>query len=147
MTDQTGKVVAGRTKPSLVTVGKTTVLAGGRWNNDVMTDYIVENGVDDWLTVGHLAKVGCGANTIPNKKRVRARLSQMFIRFCERGLFLAIEYGGSHNSATAVKVADLESGDERQAVMLKLERMRKRKEIASDLYERSMALLHATDTA
>jgi hypothetical protein len=134
----------GRTKPEMVAIGDRKVMVGGRWNNDAMADYIIENGQDDWIPIGKLARDGCGANTIPNKKRVRSRLSQLFILFRDRGLWLAIDYGGDHNSAVGVKVANIGLTEDRQNVEAKLERMRKRKELTEENYERSLALLHAT---
>jgi hypothetical protein len=126
-----------------MTIGNQEVVPGGRWNREAMASYVLKNGVDDWISVGRLAKVGCGANTIPNKKRVRSRLSQLFELFLERGFFLAIDYGGHHNSATSVKIADLTSGADRENVEARLERMRSRKELTQERYERFMELLHS----
>lgn len=135
--------VVGRTKPNLVTVGDTELVPGGRWNKDAMRDYVLKNGTDDWVSVGVLARVGCGANTIPNKRRVRSRLSQLFETFLEKGYFLAIDYGGLHNSATSVKVADLTSDDDLKNVQGRLDRMRARKEMTQERYERFTNLLKA----
>jgi hypothetical protein len=136
--------VVGRTKPEMITIGNRKLMPGGRWNNDAMADYIIENGQSDWIPIGQLARDGCGSNTIPNKRRARSRLSQLFTIFRDRGMWLAIDYGGDHNSAMGVKVANVELAEDRQNVEAKLERMRKRKELTQENYERSLALLQAT---
>lgn len=136
------KAVAKRkTKPAVVKVGKKHVLPGGRWNHDAMADYIVER-PDTWIKVGELAKVGCGANSKANIDRVRSRLSQLFTVFRDRGLFLAVEYNGQHHSATAVKLADLTSANDRQCVMVKLDRMLKAREMTHHEYEETIKLFN-----
>src|SRR4051812_34672466 len=145
MTEQQLSKVKAKTKPTLVVIGTRTMISTGRWNADLMADYILENGRDKWLSVGHLARVGCGSNTLPTKKRVRTKLSSLFTHFCERGEFLAVEYGGNHNAAMSVKVADLNAASDHQSVVLKLERMRKHKELTQDQYERFTALLHVKE--
>lgn len=132
-----------RPKPAVVTIADNKqVIPGGRWSHAAMFDYIVEHGVSRYVPIAQLAKVGCGANTIHNKRRVRARLSSLFMYFIERGQFLAIEYHDPHNSASAVKLADRGKEDDRQNVVAKLERMRKRREMSDEFYQRSVALLH-----
>lgn len=132
---------SGRAKPTLVTVGDKQIIANGRWNNDVMADHVIAHGQKKWLSIGELAKVGCGGNTIPNKRRVRARLSSLFTTLLDRGLFLAIEYNGQHYGATAVKLADVALTADYESVTAKLDRMLKRKELTEERYERSLALL------
>ena len=132
-----------RAKPAVITVGGQSVLVGGRWNDRAMADYVLENGVNEWLTIGHLAKVGCGSNTIATKKRVRSRLSPLFMELRSRGHFLAIEYDGGHGAAMSVKIADLTSEQDRQNVSDKLKRMKARKELSEKEYEKSVTLLYA----
>ena len=133
-----------RAKPTLVTVEEgRKIILGGRWNDGLMADYVIGNGSDKWLTVGHLAKVGCGSNTIPNKKRVRNNLSSLFLELMNRGMFLAIEYGDDFKAASAVKIADLKSVEDRQNVETKLDGMKKRKELTSEKYDRAITLVRA----
>jgi hypothetical protein len=152
MADEFGKEstpakVTGRAKPEMVTIGGKQIVPGGRWNNDLMADYILRYGKESWISIGRLARDGCGANTIPNKKRVRSRLSQLFIKFLDRGRFLAVAYDGDHNSATAVKVADVKSDEERLLVETKLEKMRKRNEVNLEQYEKTKMLLRKATEA
>ena len=137
-------VLTGRAKPEVITIGKTEIIPGGRWNNEAMANYVLKNGVDDWVEVGKLAKVGCGGNTMPNKKRVRSRLSQLFQLFVEKyGFFLAIDYGGHHNSASRVKVADLTSKDDFDNVQARLNRMHNRRELTQERHARFIQLLQS----
>jgi hypothetical protein len=148
MMDEIGKEnapVFGKPKPEMLSVGDRKFISNGRWNNNLMADYVLEYGKDDWIPIGRLARDGCGANTIPNKKRVRSRLSQLFTVFLERGKFLAVAYDGDHNSATAVKVADVKLTEDRRSVEAKLERMRKRKEMSQEKYEWSIRLLNGME--
>lgn len=137
-----GKEVTPRSKPELITVGKRKIISTGRWNNEVMADYVLEYGVERWLKIGELASVGCASNTIASKMRVRSRLSSLFKELRARGTFLAIEYNDDHSAASAVKIADLRSETDRQNVLDKLESMKKRKEMTQSQYEQSIALLH-----
>jgi len=132
--------VTGRAKPTMIQVGRHKIIASGRWNNDVMADHILDNS-NRWISVGELARVGCGANTIPNKKRVRRHLSMLFLTLLDRSVFLAIEYGDDNGSASAVKVADKESEQDRQCVEDKLNRMRRSKEVSEERYFKSLCLL------
>jgi hypothetical protein len=135
--------VTGRTKPEMVTINGKQLVPGGRWNSEAMAKYILENDTGHWITIGQLARIGCGANTIPNKKRVRQRLSQLFMLFLrQHEAFLAIDYGGDHNGAMGVKIADLTLAEDRQNVEAKLERMRKRSEMNETTYQQTTQLLH-----
>lgn len=135
-------VPTGRAKPEVVTVGNHEIVPGGRWNKEAMADYVLKHGVDNWLEVGKLAKVGCGTNRLSTKKVVRSRLSPLFRFFLERyGFFLAIDYGGHHNSATAVKVADLSNKADFENVQARLDRMRNRNELTQERYDKFLALL------
>jgi len=129
-----------RAKPAIVEVNGKSVLAGGRWNDTVVADFLLDQ--DDWVKVGELARFACGSNTIPNKKRVRSKLSSLFMELRRRGYFLAVEYSDGFNAASAVKIADLNSANDRQNVLGKLDRMKKRKELSETQYAQSIALLH-----
>jgi NOL1/NOP2/fmu family ribosome biogenesis protein len=133
-----------RTKPALATIGTRQVISTGRWNDGLMADWVILNAQKKWVGIGKLATV-LGANTIDNKRRVRNRLSRLFQEFSRRGLWLAIVHNGKHNSASAVKVADLESEQDRQCVKAKLQRMKKAKELTAERYEEAMAVLHAME--
>jgi hypothetical protein len=133
-----------RTKPTLVTIGDKQVISNGRWNDGLVADWVSLNAREKFVTVGKLAGV-LGANTIPNKKRVRKGLSALFMEFRKRGLFLAVEYNGDHNAATAVKVADIRSEEDRQLVTAKLKRMRRSKELSAEQYEGAMAVINAME--
>lgn len=139
---QIGKEPVVRSKPSLVTIGKRTIISTGRWNNEVMADYVIKEGGTRWIKIGELAGVGCASNTIATKKRVRNKLSSLFKELRARGIFLAIEYDGDNSAASAVKIADLSSDKDRQNVLDKLENMKRRKEVTQEQYEKSIALLH-----
>ena len=138
---ETGKAVSVRAKPTLITIGARTFISTGRWNNDLMADYMIAEG-DKWLKVGELARVGCAANTIATKRRVRQRLSSLFKVMRERGFFLAVEYNDENGAASAVKIADLSSAEDRRKVLAKLDSMKRRKEMTEEQYEKSIALLH-----
>ena len=109
----------------------------------MVADRLIEVATDKWLTIGELARIGFIANTIATKRRTRAYLSRLFMVLRSRGLFLAIEYLDENGAASRVKIADLNSKEEREIVLSKLERMKRRKELSQEQYEKSIALLHA----
>ncbi len=79
-----------------------------------MADHMIARGQDRWWTVGALAKIAYGGNTIGNKKLVRARLPGLFNELLERGMLLVREFDGSRVSA--VKIFDHSSEHERQSM-------------------------------
>jgi hypothetical protein len=139
-----------RTKPTLVTIGKRQVISSGRFNVDLMADWVSENAQKEFVKVGELAGV-LGANTIPNKKRVRKGLSPLFLALLKRGLWLAIEYQGKRsdiapaNAATAVKIADMGSEQDRQLVKAKLKRMQRSRELSAEQYDGAMKVLRTME--
>jgi hypothetical protein len=134
-----------RTKPTLLTLDNgRQVISTGRWNDSVMAGFVLANR-DRWIKVGELAKVGCGGNTIPNKRRVRSHVNGLFLELLQRGVFMAVETG-SRNETQAVKVADPTSEADRQNVQIKMERMRKRREITAERYERAMEVLSSYES-
>lgn len=135
---------SGRPKPKLIRVGNHEVIDTGKWNNDLVADHIQSYAADEWLEIGKLARV-IGGNNIANKKLVRSRLAQVCVVIQSRGKFLCIEYGGKHGAASSVKIADLKSAEDRQNVLRRLEKQRKRKELTEEQYLSSVALLNATD--
>jgi len=136
--------VIGRPKPTLIMIGDQEVISTGRWNNELVADHIFSHAHDVWMPIGKLARV-CGGNNIATKRKVRSRLAQIGAVFQARGEFLCVEYHGDHGAASAVKVADLTSEADRDNVIWRLERQRKRKEMTQLQYERAMALLRAKD--
>jgi hypothetical protein len=133
-------VTSERTKPTLVDIGGRKVISTGRWNDQLMAEYVLVHSRDKWLKIGELARVSCGSNTIPNKKRVRKHLSSLFLFLMDRELFLAVDYG-DNGAANAVKIADLQSQDERDCVNEKMRRMQRSKEISVEKFEKATALL------
>jgi hypothetical protein len=67
----------------------------------------------------------------------------LFMELRERGYFLAIEYHDANGAASAVKIADLQSDDDKKNVENKLDRMKRRKEMTEEQYSKSMSLLHS----
>jgi hypothetical protein len=130
-------------KLQVVTVNGRKFIANARWNTCLVADHVIEEGTDRWMKVGEVAKFAHVTNNIPNKEKVRRRLSALFRELLDRGLFLAIEYG-KNQAALAIKIADLKLDGEKQLVMRKIMRMRKSKELTQAQYEKSISLLHKT---
>jgi hypothetical protein len=139
-TDKTVPTV--RVKPELIELGKRQVISTGRWNHGCMTQYVLENG-HRHITIGELAKV-LGANTLGNRARVRRHLPGLFryILDTHRQL-LVIEYENSHNRSEAVKLFDPAAEDERNKVMVRLQRMVDRCDMTVDVYTRAHAIVSA----
>jgi len=138
----TGRKLVARTKPTLVTIAGRVVISTGRWNDQLMADYVMEEGRNRWIKIGELARTGCSSNTIATKKRVRGYLSRLFMVLRSRGEFLAVNYHDDNKAASEVKIADLTSDEDKKNVRLRLERMRRRKEMSQEQYDKSVALLH-----
>ena len=134
-----------RSKPTLVALGNRYVSSDGRWHHSLMADHLLLHGRDKWWTVGELAKIGYGANTIGTKCLVRARLPGLFNELLSRGFLLVREFDGQR--VAAVKIYDPTSEHERQSMALKLSSMRARKELSERRFEQAIQLLSQTEEA
>lgn len=132
-----------RTKPTLVTVGNKQIISSGRWNDELMAEYVLVNGRSKWLTIGELAKVAYGQNMPRTKERVRRCLYKLFSYMLHRNKELLSIECGPRNRAMAVKVFSQHSEQDRQNLVVKLERMRKRRELTSDQYEQALIVLES----
>jgi hypothetical protein len=137
-----------RAKPTFVTIGNKQIISSGRWNNELMADYVFVHGREKWLGVGDLARTAYGQNTPRSKERVRRCLPQLFkALMATRTELLVVEYGPPHNRARAVKLFDRQSEVDRQNLKIKLERMKKRRELTAEQYERALVVLQEKETA
>lgn len=136
-----------RSKPTLVTVGKRKVISTGRWNDDLMADWVSENARKRWVQIGELARVSCGGNSIDTKRRVRRNLSALFWTLFGRGIILAIEYGDDYNGASAVKVADFASEQEFQNVNARLDKMKQKRDLSTQRYDKVVEFLRIVTEA
>ncbi len=131
-----------RAKPELITVGDRQVSSTGRWNDNLMMDYIEANGKERWIGLGELAKVAWGMNSITTKARARQYLSRVWkALLIERGLILVVEYEGPHNRARAVKIYNHDSEQDRQVLAQKLAAIKHRGEMSLQHYNEAIALL------
>ncbi len=135
-----------KAKPELVTIGNRQIISSGRWNDNLMADYIAINGRTKWLSIGELAKVAWGQNTPTTKARARKRLSSLFAHLLVNcGQLMVVEYSPPRNRAQAVKLFDPTSEPERQALSSKLMKLLNNKELSSERYERAMVILSASE--
>ena len=139
--------ITGRAKPTIITIGKKQVISSGQWNNAQVIDYVIARGSGRWITVGELARFVHLHASPTNKGKVRRCLARLYNALLfEHGLFLVTEYG-PHNQAMAVKLLDQKSELELQAAELKLDRMRKRREMSNEQYDEAMRILREASEA
>jgi hypothetical protein len=140
--DTTVTKVIERTKPTLITVGKRQIISSGRWNNDLMADYVMMHGACRYIPIGELAKTAYMQAMPRNKERVRKNIFHLFRTILLKyGRLLVVEYGSPHNRAQAVKLFDTSSDLDRKALWPKIERMRKRRELSETQYEMAVEVL------
>lgn len=134
-----------RSKPTLVTHGKKQMTSNGRWNDNVIGEFILLHGRTKWLTLRELAGVAFHSGTPSNQERVCKCLPKLFRHMmAEHRLLLVIEYEPPHGRAKAVKIFDPTSEQDRQAMLPKLDRMKQRRELTIEQYE--LAIVIATTT-
>lgn len=131
---------AERAKPVVVNIGKREVISSGYWNDELVADYVMINGVNSWLTIGDLAKFAWTSNTLANKARARKYLGRLWALLLMRGQLLVVEYG-ERGRAQAVKIYDPESEQDQQALNSKLQKLKHRGELTEDQYVTAMGLL------
>lgn len=131
-----------RSKPTLVTVGNKQIISSGRWNDELMAEYVIANGRAKWLTIGNLARTAYGNGSPRSKERVRQCLHKLFkILMTTFGELLVVEYGPPFNRARSVKLFDRKSELDRQTLKNKLEKMRQRRELTAEQYEKAIIVL------
>ena len=135
------KAIRKRTLPTIVEIGKRSMLSSGRWNDLAIADYIIANGQLCWIEVGKLAKIAWGHNNKETKTKVRRYLSKVKALLIDRGLLLVVETEPPHHRVTAVKIGDLSLQDDRTQAIEWIERMKARGELSNERYERAKALL------
>jgi hypothetical protein len=140
MEEQPRKEPVVRSKPTFVMIGDREIISNGRWNNDLMADYVMRHDAC-WITVGALSRTAYGNGSPRMKKRVRQCLPKLFSKLLSLGRLLVIEYGPPHNRAQAIKLYDPADQLDQQLVQVKIRRMRDRKTLSDDQYEKAMFLL------
>lgn len=145
LTEQVSTTQKESSKPSLILVGRRYLCTDGRFHPNLCADYVRANARNKWLTVAELAKVFTGAATIDGKRRVRKQLFLVFSRLLGMGEFLVYEADQSSGRTTAVKLLDVTSEHERQLVQPQLERMKARRQMSAEKYERAMQVVALQD--
>jgi hypothetical protein len=81
-----------------------------------------------------MAKTMFLRNGEDNRARVRKATAPTFKKLLKLGMFLAIEYNGSHGKITAMKIYEVGGGtDEQKAAEEQLERMRTHREVSAEV--------------
>jgi hypothetical protein len=105
----------------------------GKWNDDLVIQYVLCNSHRGWLTTGELAEYVYGAKIC--RSSVRRNVPKLFWMFFRRHKkFLARKYGGKKKQVTHVKLIDIRS-DEIQQLRKFVDKMWKKHEISAEGYE------------
>jgi hypothetical protein len=139
--EKKGNLIKTRALPTFETVGNRQVLSSGRWNDIKMADYIMQHGQTRWIEISELAKTAYGHNNNDTKTKARRYLHKVFTLLIDRGVFMVTEYEPRRRRALAVKLQDRSSEADRQHIIDKLDRMRTRREITAERYDRAVLLL------
>lgn len=127
-------------KPSLIKVGSRYISSDGRFHSDLAADYIMANARQKFVNIGEIARVFTGANTIPGKKRARKNMAAVFYRLLSRGEFL-LYHTGTNGRIDMVKLLDVKSEMERQQALPQLERMKQRRQLSNEKYEKALQVI------
>ena len=133
-----GSVVRLR-QPELIVVNNRQVTSHGMFNADLMANYVNENGRDDWLPIGELARVAYGQNVKSSQARTRKALPKLFRALFDRSELLLYKHDSrtnGHNRIEAVKIFDNTLASDRQAAEEKLKQIRQRKNLTAEQYAR-----------
>jgi hypothetical protein len=136
-----------RPQPTLISVGNKQVTSHGRWNDDLITSFVLTHGYSRWIEIKELARVAYHGGQPSNQDRVRGKMHRLFKTALSRNVMLVIEYDGPHNSATAVKVLDKDSEPEVALALARLEKWKARKLVTAEQYDCALAILNGTPEA
>jgi hypothetical protein len=129
-----------RSQPVLVVVNKRQIASHGLFNPGLMADFVDHHGRSKWLKVGELARTAYGQNTERSRVCARRALPRLFWVLFQRSDLLIYEYG-EHGRIEAVKICDVSLEQDRQCVEAKLTRMKQRKEMTTEQYDKALAIL------
>ena len=129
-----------RVKPVLVVVNNREVTSHGLFNPGLMADYVDHHGRGKWLKVGELARTAYGQNTERSRIGTRRALPRLFWVLFQRSDLLIYEYG-EHGRIEAVKICDANLEQDRQCADAKLTRMKQRKEMSTEQYDKALTML------
>lgn len=97
-----------------------------------------------WCTVSCLATTFFGRNSEANRKEIRGRMARTFKVLLSRGLFLVVEYDATrdgHGKIVACKLFERHDGLEAEYAHSQIERMRHRRQITEETWQRAMEVL------
>ncbi len=142
MTEETSK--AERAKPIVVQIGNRQVISSGRWNDQLVADYVIEHGRDRWITIGELAKFAWTSPTLANKERARRYMGKLWrYLLVNRGVLMVVEGDPTHHNRTqALKIYDPASEQERQILEIRLDRMERLGELTNEMFELALNRLY-----
>ena len=148
-TGKTPSIRKEKVKPTFVTVGTKQIISSGRWNDELMVDYVLTCGEVRWIPVGELARVAWGQNNIANKRRVRYYLSRLWkLIMVKKGRLLSVEYAADgHHPALAIKLYDPANETERLSLQMKIDKLQKSKELTEAMHDRALEILAASPPA
>lgn len=130
-----------RSKPTLIALenGQYAV-SSGRWSDDAMVDYIVQEARDKYVTLGALAKVAYRRNCLETKRKVRAYLRRV-CDLIETRFGLFVVFNPNTAKGPAIKIMDAQSTPDCQLFLEDWKRRRARNEISEARYERACSIL------
>lgn len=138
-----------RAKPTLVKIGNRTVISSGQYHLPTVADYILPRSLPSkgfpkgrWLSLAEMAALkGSGADPTAKKQARRMIPGLAAYLLDNHNRVLIYEYEGRRISR--VKVYDPESSteDERQEARHKLDRMKDRRDLDVQRYERARVIM------
>ena len=127
-----------REKPTIIDIGKRKAISSGRWNHDVIAEYIIGRGkYAGLLDIGDLGKLAFGFKGNNSRKMVRKRLSGLKkVMALHYGELLAVEYEGPHEAASKVKVYDPNSLADQELIKTMIDKMTREKDKMLNYYKK-----------
>ena len=135
-----------RSQPVFVVVNNRQIASHGLFNPGLMADFVGNHGRGKWLKVGELARTAYGQNTERSRASARRALPRLFWVLFQRSDLLIYEYG-EHGRVEAVKICDVSLEQDRQCVEAKLTRMKQRKEMSTEQYDKALMMLGLANEA
>jgi len=121
------KIVA---QPALTKIGDRSVSTIGFRTPLALQHLTEDHNETEWCSPECMGKVMFGRKTARNSESIRKRIPNIVKGFLSKGLFLVVEYNWSkHGQIQAMKIYQGEGGLEKQAAIIQLDRMKRRKEL------------------
>ena len=145
---QQGALKRVRTEPTILELDDgRKISSNGLFNVPLVARWILGQKRDRWVPIADMARFAKHSASVEHKKLARRKIRPLIKHFRKEGAVLLVDYGGTYNAASAVKVYRGRTEEEKQAAIAILEKMAAHKDATGAEIEDMNRIIAATNAA